>query len=180
MTTDTGQPTDSSDSAELAEVLRRLTYLEDDRDVRRMMTRMATLADQRAWDELVDVFTPTVRADWSELSGQPAAEIAAGELVAGWRAGLSGLSATQHLLGNQDVEIDGDRATAIAYVHAAHRLATTFADSVWIVAGSYRYDLQRTPDGWRISTATFHPMWGLGNQQLMTLAASGGSEEAER
>jgi hypothetical protein len=90
------------------------------------------LADARAWDELVEVFTATVTADWSALSGVPAAEVPAAELVDGWRAGLSGLTATQHLLGNQQIDLAGDTATATAY-----------AAPVWVVAGSYTYELTR-------------------------------------
>lgn len=109
--------TDVEDIGELIiQLQQRLQLLEDERDVRTVTMRMATLADRRAWDELVAVFTPTVRADWSALSGGPAAEIAAVDLVAGWRAGLGGLTATQHLIANQDVTIQGDHATACAYV----------------------------------------------------------------
>ncbi|MBM0206503.1 nuclear transport factor 2 family protein [Micromonospora sp. STR1s_5] len=134
-----------------------------------MTMQMATLADRRAWGELTTVFTSTVRADWSALSGVAAAAIPAADLIAGWRAGLT---ATQHLLANQDVTVRGDHATAAAYVHAAHRLASTFADDVWIVASSYTYDLVRTGDGWRIAAVAFHPAWGRGNQQIMTAAAT--------
>ena len=160
-------------SPTLAELAARLQRLEDEADIRRLTTRMATLADARAWDRLFDVFTPTVRADWSELSGAAAADVPAADLVDSWRRGLSGLTATQHLLGNHDVTVDGDTATATAYVHAAHRLATAFADPVWVVAGSYDYRLTRTEQGWRIAAVTFHPAWGRGNQQVMAAAAQG-------
>src|SRR5436190_1111023 len=92
----------------------RLQRLEDEAAIRRVITSMATLADARAWDELVEVFTPTVTADWSALSGIPAAEVAAAELVDGWRAGLAGLTATQHLLGNQQIDLAGETARATA------------------------------------------------------------------
>ena len=156
----------------LDDLVTRLQRLEDDAEIRRITTRMATLADSRAWDELVEVFSPVVTADWSELSGAPAEQIPAADLVASWRAGLSGLTATQHLLGNQHVDVDGDSATATAYVHAAHRLASGLAGQVWVVAGQYDYRLTRTENGWRINAATFHPAWGWGNQHVMTTAAN--------
>jgi hypothetical protein len=132
---------------------------------------MATLADQQAWDELAELFTPTVRADGSELSGQPAADVPAADLLDAWRAGLSGLSGPQHLLGNQDVLVDGDRATATAYVHAAHRLTTTFADSVWAAAGSHQYELQRTSSGGRVVVTGANR--SIGHEVARQLAAAG-------
>lgn len=149
----------------------RLRRLEDERDIRKMLTGMVSLVDRRAWADVVGLFTPTVQADWSALSGVPAAEVTAAELVAGWRSGLGGLTATHHLLGNEDISIDGDRAAASAHVHAAHRLATPYADDLWVVAGSYTWQLVRTEAGWRIAAARFQPIWGRGNQQVLAAAA---------
>lgn len=165
----------TSGEATLTDLQARLQRLEDERDVRRLTTQMATLADARRWEELAEVFTPTAHADWSALSGVPAADVPARDLVQAWHNGLSGLTCTQHLLGNQDVTVDGNQARASAYVHAAHRLASAYAGPVWVVAGSYTYDLVRTPDSWRITAVTFRPTWGWGNQQVMTAAAAAAS-----
>ncbi len=154
---------------------RRVRRLEHERAVHDLVVRMGTLADARDWAGLAGLFTDPVRADWSELSGVAAAEVSPEDLVAGWRQGLSGLDATHHLIANHEIEIDDDdrRASARAYVHAAHRLANAHGDPVWIIAGRYEHELVRTEAGWRIAVATFHPVWGAGNQQVMLLASSG-------
>jgi hypothetical protein len=157
----------------LQDVERRLRRLEDERSIRDLVVRMGTLADARDWSALADLFTDPVRADWSELSGVPAADLRPTELVKGWRQALSGLDATHHLIANHEIEItaDGSRATARAYVHAAHRLANAYGDSVWIIAGRYEHRLGHTDAGWRIAAATVHPLWGAGNRQVRTLAS---------
>ncbi len=111
-----------------------------------------------------------VSADWSGLSGAPAAEIAATDLAASWRDGPSGLTVTQHLIGNQQVNVNGDTASASAYVHAAHRLAADYAGQVWVVAGRYDYQLIRIEARWLINAAAFKPAWGWGNQHVMDAA----------
>jgi hypothetical protein len=160
-----------TDRGELIELERRVRRLEDIEAVRELVVRMGTLADARDWSALEQLFTDPVRADWSALSGVPAADVHPSELVDGWRQGLSGLEATHHLIANQQVEVDGDSAHARAYVHAAHRLANAQGDPLWVVAGHYEHRLVRLDAGWRIAAATFRPTWGWGNQQVMVLAA---------
>lgn len=157
---------------DLHDLERRVRGLEDERAVRELVVRMGTLADARDWHALEQLFTDPVRADWSELSGVAAADVSPSELVGGWRQGLGGLEATHHLISNHEVELDGDRADARAYVHAAHRLANAYGDPLWIVAGRYEHRLVRTEAGWRIAAAGFHPSWGAGNRQIMALAGS--------
>jgi hypothetical protein len=157
---------------DLAELERRVQRLEDAEAIRELVVRMGTLADARDWSALEQLFTDPVRADWSALSGVPAADLRPSELVAGWRQGLSGLEATHHLIANQRVALDGDAATACAYVHAAHRLADAHGDPLWVIAGQYEHRLVRTEAGWRIAAAMFRPTWGWGNQQLMVLASA--------
>jgi len=159
--------------ATLQDLDRRLTRLEDERAVHDLVVRMGTLADARDWHALAELFTDPVRADWSGLSGVASAEVRPADLVAGWRQALSGLDATHHLIANHEIEIeaDGTRAIARAYVHAAHRLALAHGDPAWIIAGRYEHRLVRTDAGWRIAAATFHPTWGAGNQQVMKIAS---------
>jgi len=133
--------------------------------------RMAWLADRCKWDDLVDVFAADVRVDYSALTGIAAATVDRHDLVNGWRTALSGLTATQHLLGNHLVEVDQNIATVTASFQATHVLANGAGDPIWTLGGHYRYELLRTTNGWRITALTMTPDWATGNQHIMTLAA---------
>ncbi|WP_268238576.1 nuclear transport factor 2 family protein [Microbacterium murale] len=164
-------PESSPSAAELGDLLARVRLLEDDLNIRTTVTRMVGLVDMRDWEQLVTVFTPTVRADWSKLTSEPAGEVTVEALVDGWRRTLTGLTAIQHILGNILVTVTSETdADASAYVHAAQRLDADFASSLWIVAGTYDFHLVRHGGRWLISAATYRPAWGWGNRQIMDLA----------
>jgi len=133
-------------------------------------TRMAWLADRRDWDRLVDVFADEVDLDYTALTGGHPVRLSPVDLVAGWRAGLGGLDATQHLVSNHLVDVDGDRAVATAQFQATHVLANPHGDPTWTLGGHYRFGLVRRDDGWRIDAVTMTATWATGNQQVMTLA----------
>lgn len=139
-------------------------------DIIETTVRMAWLADRRDWDALVAVFTDEVEVDYSALTGVAATTTGRDNLVAGWRAGLAGLTATQHLLGNHLVTIDGDLAEVTAAFLATHLLANATGGPLWTLAGHYRYRVVRTPAGWRIAAVTMTPDWATGNQHIMSLA----------
>jgi hypothetical protein len=61
---------------------------------------------------------------------------------------LSVFQATQHLITNHVIELDGDRARGSAYLQALH----FGPEKVLTVHGCYENDLIRSEDGWRICT----------------------------
>jgi hypothetical protein len=66
----------------------------------------------------------------------------------------AGMGPTQHLLSNFQVEVDGDRASSVTYVHSVTVLASHPDD--WIdTIGIYEDRLRRGPDGWLIANRTF-------------------------
>ena len=60
---------------------------------------------------------------------------------------LGPLDASQHIISNQQVTIDGDTATCRCYLHAQHTLRGTEGGDNFIIAGRYDDELVRTPDG---------------------------------
>lgn len=137
-----------------------------------VITRMAWLADRRDWDQLLDVFAEQVELDYTSLTGGEPARLTPADLVAGWRAGLGGLDATQHLVSNHLVDVQGDRAVVTAQFQATHVLATPRGDPTWTLGGRYRFGLTRHEGRWRIDAVTMTTTWATGNQQIMTLATS--------
>lgn len=138
-------------------------------------TRMAWLADRRDWAALTAVFADEVDVDYTSLAGGEPARLAATQLVAGWRAGLGGLDATQHLIGNHLVDVHGDRATVTAQFQATHVFANPHGDHSWTLGGHYRFGLVVQGGRWRIDAVTMTATWAAGNQQIMTLAAEAAS-----
>ena len=129
-------------------------------------------ADARRWDDLQQLLADPIHVDYTSLSAGEPVTTSPAELVNGWRAGLGGLQATQHLIANHQIALDGHRATCTAYVQATHVLPNASGGPIWTVAGRYDFALHRSPDAWRIAGLTLTVQWATGNQQIVRLAAS--------
>ncbi|MGI9624041.1 MAG: nuclear transport factor 2 family protein [Acidimicrobiales bacterium] len=79
---------------------------------------------------------------------------------------LGRLSISQHLVSNQQVDIDGDSAKCRCYLQAQHTLHGTEGGDNFIMAGRYEDDVVRTPSGWRISRRELIIDWTEGNRRV--------------
>lgn len=152
----------------------RLRLIEDRLDIVEAIHRLAWCLDRRDWDGLADVFAPDVDVDYSSIDGRPPETVAREDLVAKWRAALSGLLATQHLTANHIVirpTDDPDVAVCLAAVRSMHYLPNPGGSDTWSVGGHYRYRLVRLPGGWRVRAVTLTADWVAGNQSVMALSA---------
>lgn len=141
------------------------------------VTRFGWCLDRRDWDGLKSLFTDVVRTDYTALWGGEPQEASVDELLAtdrqgSWRRTMDGLDATQHLITNILVTVDGDTATATANVVGVHRLPNPHGGPLWTVGGTYEFALTRTADGWRIRAITQGITWVDGNQQVLFRAAT--------
>ncbi|WP_067812746.1 nuclear transport factor 2 family protein [Actinomadura kijaniata] len=137
-------------------------------------TRMAWHADQREWEALKAVFADEVRLDYTSLNGGEPAVLSPELIVDAWSRVLGGFDATQHLVTNHLVTLDGDAAVCTASFQATHRLADPFGAPLWTLGGTYRFDLVRVGGAWRISGVVMTAAWADGNKELMALAAATG------
>ncbi|GAB1516181.1 nuclear transport factor 2 family protein [Actinophytocola sp. KF-1] len=133
-------------------------------DVIDTCTRMAWYADRRDWDRLADVFAETVTLDYTSLDGGDPATRTPAQIVAGWREALGGYEATQHLIANHLVTIDGDTAVCTAAFQATHYKNAEFGSPLWRLGGTYEFSLVRGDDGWRIAGVVMTATWGEGNR----------------
>ena len=142
---------------------------------------MGVLIDAQDWPGLTELFDEHVDVDYTSLNGGQPATVTPGELIGGWRPLAEGLDATQHLIANHQVVVDGDLATCRANVLATHRLATIHGDPHWVVGGRYDFRLRRESEGapWRICAVTLTTLWVTGNRTIMDVATQRTAHRAE-
>jgi ketosteroid isomerase-like protein len=127
-------------------------------DVIDTCTRMAWHADHRDWDRLATVFADKVRLDYTSLNGGEPVTLTPDQIVRAWTDALGAFEATQHLLANHLVTLDGDTAVCTASFQATHRKR----DGRWTLGGTYRFDLTRINDQWRITGVVMTAVWSEG------------------
>jgi ketosteroid isomerase-like protein len=147
----------------------RVGELEDRLAITDVLYQYGTALDGRDWDVLRDCFTDDAVCDYLEFGGVNEGKDVIVALCSGV---LSGLDASQHLVGNPRVVLDGDRATASCYFQAQHMLTSPGGGNTYLVGGRYDDRLRRTDDGWKIEHRTLHCTWQDGNAGVVTEAAA--------
>lgn len=138
----------------------RIAAMLDEHEIQRLLMRYGLALDTRDWPLLRRCFTPDVVVDFGVRRG-----VAEGveAVVRTCHRALSGLDASQHLLGTCVIDVDGDRASASTFVQAQHYLLTAMAGNLFTVGGRYVDQLVRTADGWRIERRQLVTLWTEGN-----------------
>lgn len=77
------------------------------------------------------------------------------------------LDATQHMVGNHQVRVDGDTATHRCHLQSQHVKHGTPGGDNFIVGGYYDDRFVRTPAGWRIAHRTMQQLWVEGNLDVV-------------
>jgi 3-phenylpropionate/cinnamic acid dioxygenase small subunit len=143
-----------------------LQELGDRREIEDVLIRYAMSLDARDWAALEDVFLPDAEAQLGDRLHCEDRDA----IIATCRTALSGLTVSQHIIGNFTVELDGDRATSRCYLHAQHCYLPAVGLTTFIVAGTYHDRLVRTEAGWRIAHRVLEQTWVDGNAGLMDQA----------
>ena len=135
------------------------------------ITALFLATDRRDWTAVERCFTPEVRFDMSSAGGGPEATLGAGDIAAGWHAGLAPMEHVHHQAGNFVVRVAGDRAEAFCYGIAYHHRARADGRSVRVFVGSYDFSLERGDDAegaspWRIAAMRFTLKFIDGNPAL--------------
>ncbi|MFG2139948.1 nuclear transport factor 2 family protein [Streptomyces sp. NPDC048650] len=132
--------------------------------------RMGWHSDRHEWDRATALFTPEVLLDYTSLLGGSPDTVSAAGLVESWAAVLGGYDASQHLMTNHLVALDGDAAECTASFQATHRLENPLGSPLWRIGGTYRFHLVRTGGGWKIDELAMTVLWSEGNQGIAALA----------
>ncbi|MFI9503721.1 nuclear transport factor 2 family protein [Nocardia sp. NPDC052566] len=145
-------------------------YLHDRAEISDICRRVGWYLDTCAWDDMTELFTDEVLLDYRSLTGQPAETISRDQIIQAWRRNREGLTATQHMISNQLVEVHGDTASATAMYQATQYLPNPHGGPLWRLGGEYHYRLVRESGRWRISALTMIMRWADGNRHIRDLA----------
>jgi 3-phenylpropionate/cinnamic acid dioxygenase small subunit len=148
----------------------KLQYLLDRAAISDVQLRYATGVDMRDWALYRTCFTDEMECDFSSVFGGGPRQLKADRWVETVRRTISGLKATQHMITNHVITIDGDEATCVAYVQARHHFPNTTGASDQTMFGYYTNRLARTPDGWKIRACKLTVTWNTGNWHIFKLA----------
>jgi 3-phenylpropionate/cinnamic acid dioxygenase small subunit len=129
--------------------------------------RYAEAIDRRRWDDLIEVFAPQVRVDFSSFSHAPASPdpVDGAAWVGVVRRTIDGFVSTQHLIANQRITFDSpNTARYTAYVQAQHWMDR---ERWYLVGGSYDNEAVCIDGRWRLSAITFNQTWDAGDRGLL-------------
>jgi hypothetical protein len=129
--------------------------IEDRLAIQDVLIRYATALDSRDWALLDSVFAPDCQVQYP---GSPALH-AVGEVAAFCERALRRFTATQHLLANFDIRVDGDRAASVCRLQATHVGPVPERGAIFTLGGNYQDELVRTADDWRITSRTLTTEW---------------------
>lgn len=117
--------------------------------------------DSKEWETLRDIFVPHA------IAGLVDERIGIDSIIARISDALSSLDASQHMISNHQVTVDGDTATSRCYLQAQHVRRAAEGGPNYIVAGRYQDQFVRTPEGWRILRRDLLVDWTDGNVNVV-------------
>ena len=131
----------------------------DHLEIQKVINLYAYSLDRKQWSALENVFTEDAVADFVGF-GTCEGRQAIADFVS---SVLNKCAVTQHLLGNIDIDVDGDQAQATCYLEALHVGLGKYASETLTVWGEYSDKLVRTANGWRIVHRTLNGMYAEGD-----------------
>ena len=125
---------------------------QDQQDISALLIQYGCALDNRDWDALAGVFSADAQVEYGSLGlfEGPSA------IVAVARAFIESCGATQHLIGNIRINVEGNQAQAQCYVQATHAAQQTQDPRLMTLWGEYRDQLVRSDNGWVIIKRSLH------------------------
>lgn len=141
-----------------------LQAISDRLEIEELLVRYSRAIDHRDFETLETLFTDDAEFDAGSL-GHPTGPAAIRAMIEGT---LTGLDATQHLVGKSLVELDGDRAEVHTYLISQHvRESAPGPVKHYFLGGEYADRMVRTADGWRIAYRRLDRMWKQGDRDVI-------------
>ncbi|MFE9577239.1 nuclear transport factor 2 family protein [Nocardia sp. NPDC006044] len=135
--------------------------ISDRLEIQELQVAYSTAVDSRDFEALDKVFVPDADIDLTPFGA------IAGKLpdIKKWLAeSMAYLPASQHLLGNPEIHVDGDRATGRVMCYNAITFPAEDGGEppIALLGMWYIDEYVRTPQGWRIARRGQHRSWAQG------------------
>ena len=130
--------------------------LSDRFEIQDLLVDYAHAIDTKNWDALDDVFTEDAWIDYSEMGGAKGTLAEIKEFLA---AAMPMFPATQHLIANLQVRIDGDEGTGRIMCHNPQVMELDGEKKIFFLGLWYVDKYVRTPKGWRIKERVEEKGW---------------------
>ena len=125
-----------------------LQEMSDRLEIQELLVRYAHAVDTRDWALFKEVFTEDAVVDYTAFGG-PRGPVE--EVTAFLASVLPMFTATQHLVSNCAITLDGDHATARTMCHNPMALPGAEGEAGLLVCGLWYMDsLVRKPQGWKL------------------------------
>lgn len=119
-----------------------LLTLLDERAITRQLVRFARAMDDRDWNTMAAILADDVRGEFG--TGRLEGRSAVMDLIRGY---LEKCGATQHLLANIVIDVDGDHAVTRTYIRDVHLNSDDDPAMRMYTLGDYRDTWRRSEDG---------------------------------
>ena len=126
--------------------------LKSESEIVKLLIAYTVSLDSKNWSSLDEVFHPDITVDYAGMFQLEGRERAV-EMI---RSMLDTCGATQHMISNYRIEVDGDRAHSRCYVCAIHVGRGLSRLLHFTMHGEYRDEIQHTEAGWRITRRELH------------------------
>lgn len=143
-----------------------LQELSDRTEIQDLLFHYADIIDRCAADELRDVFTHDADIDYSAFGGS-VGDVEA--TIAFLKQAMPAFSNTQHLNGNIQIRVDGDRAEGRVMCFNPMEMDVDGKPHVFMLGLWYVDTYRRENDGWRIASRREVKSWVFNTPDFMAL-----------
>lgn len=135
-------------------------------DIATVIHRLFIATDQRDWSTVRGCFADTVDFDMTSLVGGAPVTLTPVQIADAWESGLKPIQHVHHQVGNLQITVQGDTATAFCYGIALHYRPTAAGNNVRRFVGSYDFTLRHAGSRWLITAFRFNAKFVDGNLAL--------------
>jgi SnoaL-like domain len=141
--------------------------LRERQEIEDVVVRLFVATDRHDWASVEACLADMVILDMASLAGGEPLHLKPIDVIAAWKRGLEPIDQVHHQVGNFQIDVDGNRATAFCYgVAYHHRENISSPSKSRTFVGSYDVHLTRSDAKWRIDLFRFNLKFIEGNREL--------------